>query len=227
MQPSLHVILMGASPQSWSSLDDGSAAPKSRSMRPKMRSRLISDETWERSTPTREQGDNVGRPPRVVVIMGPAGSGKTTVGSKVAELAGAIFIDADAHHPPHNVAKMQRGEPLSDEDRQPWLEALAVLIAPAAGSGRKVLACSALKASYRATLGADDPAIHFVFLDVPQQELLRRLETRAAHFFDPRLLDTQLAILEAPGALSPHHFTVDGTQDVNELAQMIIQRLHW
>jgi gluconokinase len=137
----------------------------------------------------------------IVVLMGVSGSGKTTIGKLLAERAGAVFADADDYHPAANKAKMAAGTPLNDEDRQPWLEVLNGLLRGwyDAGTGG-VLACSALKARYRETLGAGMPAgaVSFVLLDGARELIAARLGSRPGHFFNPRLLESQLATLEKP-----------------------------
>lgn len=167
-------------------------------------------------------GDNVGPVARAVVVMGPAGAGKTTVGRALAAHAGAHFVDADAHHPAANIDKMRRGLPLSDEDRRPWLDRLQQVLHPPHSEERVVLACSALKQSYRATLSQDDPSVLFACLVVPHQELERRLASRGGHFFDPSLLPTQLATFEVPVGC-----TFDGTLSCEQLVLAIASRAHW
>ena len=146
--------------------------------------------------------------------MGVAGAGKTTVGRELAEAIGWEFHDADDFHSAENIAKMHRGEGLTDADRQPWLEALARLIATIVHEGRHaVLACSALKHAYRVMLtpdGIPPSAIRFVYLDVPSKELERRLEHRQ-HYAGPSLLASQLATLEKP----KDALWIDGTQPVS------------
>jgi gluconokinase len=135
----------------------------------------------------------------VVVLMGVAGCGKTTVGRELAGLLGWHFCDADNHHPSENREKMRRGLPLTEADRQPWLEALAALIAQWRDDGEEaVLACSALTARSREQLRAGDPELVFVHLRGPEALLRRRLAERAGHFFAPELLPSQLATLEPP-----------------------------
>lgn len=130
--------------------------------------------------------------------MGVSGSGKTTVGRLLARHLGWTFLDADDLHPPANVAKMQRGEPLSDADRAPWLDALAAALTERLQRGeRSVLACSALKQSYRDRLRVDE-RVRFVHLHADPELLRRRLTQRAGHFFAPGLLDSQLDTLEPP-----------------------------
>ena len=141
----------------------------------------------------------------VVVIMGVAGSGKTTVGGALAAAVGWRFVDADDLHAPESVAKMTRGEPLTDADRGPWLDRLraiveSVLAQPAGGPAGLVLACSALKASYRARLaGADaDGRVRFVYLAGTAELFRSRLTGRKGHFMKPAMLDSQISTLEVP-----------------------------
>ena len=169
-----------------------------------------------------DAGDNVGPITRAVVIMGPAGVGKTTVGRALAQHSGATFVDADAYHPAANVDKMRRGEPLTDEDRKPWLHQLTQILHPPGGGARVVLACSALKESYRSNLSQGDPRIFFACLLVPQKELGRRLASRSGHFFDASLLQTQLDALEEPMGC-----TFDGTLSCEELVSVIAARARW
>ncbi len=140
--------------------------------------------------------------PRVVIVMGVAGAGKTLVGSTLARTLGWSFYDADDYHSAENVAKMHHGIGLTDADRAPWLATLRDLIDHVIRDGRSaVLACSALKEAYRETLTpADAPAgtVRFVYLDVPADVLRERLEHRAHHYAPPELLGSQLATLEPP-----------------------------
>lgn len=135
----------------------------------------------------------------VIIVMGVAGAGKTTVGTALADALGWGFLDADDLHPPANVRKMARGEPLTDADREPWLEALRAAIAAALARGEsRVVACSALKAAYRTRLRGNEANVVFVHLDAPRAVLAQRLAHRAGHFAGPDLLGSQLATLEPP-----------------------------
>lgn len=140
--------------------------------------------------------------PRVIVVMGVSGVGKTTVGSALAASLGWRFDDADAFHPPANVEKMRHGIPLDDADRAPWLAAMRDhLAAHLRASSPVVLACSALRQSYRdALVPAAAPAgvIRFVHLEAPPEVLRERLATRSGHFMPASLLASQLATLEPP-----------------------------
>ena len=139
------------------------------------------------------------KPHFTLVVMGVAGSGKSTVGRIVAERTGADFADADDFHPPANRRKMESGEELDDADRQPWLEALRDHIRRTNEGGRTlVLACSALKRRYREVLREAGPQVAFVHLEGSRELLLERLAGRTGHFFPPELLDSQLATLERP-----------------------------
>jgi gluconokinase len=137
----------------------------------------------------------------IVVLMGVSGSGKTTIGTLLAERVGAVFADGDDYHPLANKQKMAAGYPLNDEDRQPWLEVLNRLLREWFAAGKSgVLACSALKASYRVTLQAEMPkgAVSFVLLEAPKEMLEARLLERKHEYMNPGLLDSQLATLEMP-----------------------------
>lgn len=156
---------------------------------------------------------------RVIVVMGVAGAGKTLVGSTLAKSLGWSFYDADDFHSPENVAKMHRGVGLTDADRAPWLATLRDLIDHVIRDGRNaVLACSALKETYRKSLTPDDaPAgtVRFVYLDVPMEVLRERLEHRAHHYAPPELLGSQLATLEPPRDA----IRLDGTLPPDEIVR--------
>ncbi len=134
----------------------------------------------------------------VIVICGVAGAGKTTIGQLLAQDLGWKFYDGDDFHPAANIDKMQRGIPLTDEDRQPWLKSLRRLIDRCLTAREDaVLACSALKCSYRERLRASDE-VQLVFLRGEYSLIADQLRQRRGHFFDPALLKTQLAELEEP-----------------------------
>ncbi|MCI4066255.1 gluconokinase [Micromonospora sp. R77] len=134
-----------------------------------------------------------------MILTGVSGSGKSVVGTAVAEALGLPFADGDAFHPQENVAKMSAGRPLTDADRWPWLDAIGTLIDQwrAAGQGG-VIACSALRRVYRGRLAAGRPEVVFAFLDVPQAVLAYRVANRPGHFMPASLLASQLAALEPP-----------------------------
>ena len=137
----------------------------------------------------------------IIVVMGVSGSGKTTIGKLLAEREGAVFADADDYHPIANKEKMHAGHPLNDEDRQPWLERLNVLLRDWHERGQSgVLACSALKESYRQTLSAHMPAgaVHFVLLEGSRELIAQRMQRRHHEFMNAKLLDSQFATLEQP-----------------------------
>jgi gluconokinase len=141
--------------------------------------------------------------------MGVSGSGKTTVGRRLAEELGWRFYDADDFHPPANVAKMAGGIPLNDADRQPWLESLRALIRDCLERGESaVLACSALKASYRDYLLLD-ARVKLVYLKGDPELIRRRLEKRSGHFMRTEMLESQFAALEEPGQES--HVDISAT----------------
>ncbi len=131
--------------------------------------------------------------------MGVTGCGKTTVGALLAKTCGWDFHDADDFHPAANVAKMKSGAPLTDEDRRPWLDRLNALIADSEQQGNNlVLACSALKQAYRDRLARGCTTARFVFLDGDIELIRARLLARRGHYMNPKLLDSQFAILERP-----------------------------
>src|SRR6478752_4721773 len=127
-----------------------------------------------------------------IIVMGVSGCGKTTIGDLVARALGVPFLDGDSLHPVENVAKMAAGTPLTDEDRWPWLARVGSELA-AAGSGGLVLACSALRRSYRDAIRAQAPDTVFLHLHGSKEVLGSRLEGRTGHFMPAGLLESQLA----------------------------------
>jgi gluconokinase len=139
--------------------------------------------------------------PTIIVLMGPAGAGKTTVGNLLAESLGWRFLEADVFHSAENIARMRRGVPLTDKDRAPWLRAIHDALRDARASGtRVVLACSALKEEYRRALIPDNATdeVRFVYLRAPETVLRERLEHRTGHYAGMELLASQLETLEEP-----------------------------
>jgi gluconokinase len=135
---------------------------------------------------------------RAILVMGVSGSGKTTFGTALAQELNWGFADADDYHPPSNVQKMARGEALTDADREPWLLRLHALIEQHLLENQPfVLACSALKASYRETLTANLEGVQVVFLNGSRELIAQRMNTRQ-HFMPPSLLESQLNTLEPP-----------------------------
>ena len=161
-------------------------------------------------------------PPRVLLLVGVAGSGKSTVGRALADAVGWAFEDADDHHDAASTAKMARGEGLTDADRGPWLDRLAALVAERVALGPPtVLACSALKAAYRDRLGAGRPDVAVAWLDVPRDEIAARLEARTGHYAGLGLLESQFAALEPP----TDALRLDGTRPVEALVAALRARL--
>jgi gluconokinase len=135
----------------------------------------------------------------VIVVMGVSGVGKTTVGMLLARALGAEFAEGDSYHPPANVEKMRSGTPLDDADRWPWLQILADEIDGWLAEDRAVvLACSALKRTYRDLLAHGRPTVRFVYLKGERELLQSRLDQRRGHYMPPTLLASQLAALEEP-----------------------------
>jgi gluconokinase len=132
-------------------------------------------------------------------VAGVSGSGKTTVGMLLAQRLGWPFADGDSFHSAANVAKMRAGQPLTNADRRPWLDAIAAWMDERIAAGQSaVVACSALRRAYRAVLLDGRPAARMVFLQVSHDEDAGRLTSRHGHFFPPKLLDSQFAALEMP-----------------------------
>jgi gluconokinase len=137
----------------------------------------------------------------IYVVMGVAGSGKTTIGASLARALRVPFVEGDDLHPPANVDRMAQGIPLTDEDRRPWLLAIAQRLHEAERSGSGiVVTCSALKRSYRDLLRSQGSAdTHFVYLRGNRPTIAERLAARRGHFMPASLLDSQFAALEEPG----------------------------
>lgn len=157
----------------------------------------------------------------VVIIMGPTGSGKTTIGTMLAAQLSWQFADADAFHPPANIEKMSRGIPLNDADRAPWLAAMRKAILEWLAAGKNVaLACSALKRAYREEL-SPDPEVRIVYLKGSYTLFAERIHHRHGHFAGEGILAGQFADLEEPDDA----ITVDASKSPEEIVVEIRQQL--
>lgn len=155
--------------------------------------------------------------------MGVSGSGKTTLGTALAKRLGCEFVDADDYHPPANREKMARGQPLNDDDRQPWLEILHRLLADHVREARPlVLACSALKQKYRDTLMQGMDGVALVYAHGSQDLIAERLRLRgSSHFMPVSLLDSQFETLEPP----TNAIEADIRRPTSELVPLIMEQL--
>jgi gluconokinase len=163
--------------------------------------------------------------PPILVVMGVAGAGKTTVCELIASGLGWRFVDGDDLHPQANIDKMRSGVPLTDADRAPWLEAIGDWIdGRAARSEPGVVACSALKRAYRDALRAGRPQVRIVYLRGSQSRIAERLAERSGHFWPARLLASQFADLEPPGA-DEDAIVVGVEQPPEAVAKAVIERL--
>lgn len=151
--------------------------------------------------------DDAATAPQFVIVMGVSGSGKTTLAEAIAQRMGWTFAEGDDFHPKANVEKMSKGEPLTDADRWPWLQAIGAWIDDREASGESaVITCSALKRTYRDLLREGRPGVTFCHVDVDQKVLENRLDKREGHYMPASLLPSQLADLEPlqpdePGAV--------------------------
>jgi gluconokinase len=161
----------------------------------------------------------------VLLLMGVSGSGKSTTGELLARRLGWPFRDADSFHPPANIEKMSRGTPLTDEDRRPWLAAIAAWIDERLARGeRGIVSCSALRKAYRDVLLADRKGVRLVFLRGDKPLIASRMAARLDHFMPPALLESQFATLEEPtNDERPLVVPIAGTPD--EVAELILGEL--
>lgn len=150
--------------------------------------------------------------------MGVSGCGKTLIGQKLSRKTGLPFYDGDDFHPPANVEKMRSGQPLNDRDRLPWLKILAGQISKMDKEGGGIIACSALKQSYRDILGSvPDADIEFIYLKGDQQLIASRLAKREAHYMPAELLNSQFQDLEEP----ENAFVIN----INKTPEMIVDEI--
>lgn len=153
----------------------------------------------------------------IIILMGVTGSGKTTVGKLLAAELGWSYYDADDFHSPANIEKMRRGVALDDADRQPWLETLRNLVRDCLEQKENcILACSALKQSYRDYLLLSDE-VRLVYLRGNYDLIERRLSDRSGHYMNPKLLRSQFEILEEPQG----HLTIDVSLPAGEIVKTI------
>ncbi|MDX1471200.1 MAG: gluconokinase [Flavobacteriaceae bacterium] len=159
--------------------------------------------------------------PFVIVIMGVSGSGKTTIGELLSQKLSLPFYDADDFHTEENVIKMSGGIPLTDDDRLPWLLKLAKQIKKWKKGSGAILACSALKESYRKILNEADQNIFWVYLYGKSEKIVERLENREGHFFGPEMIKSQFETLEVPD----YGIHINCHQNPETIAKLIIDKL--
>jgi carbohydrate kinase (thermoresistant glucokinase family) len=161
----------------------------------------------------------------ILVVMGVSGCGKSTIASMLAHRLGWIYEDGDWLHPQSNIEKMHHGEPLNDEDRWPWLHAIADWIDETRRPGNHgVVACSALKRAYRNILVGDRRDVRIVYLKGDRNLIARRIATRGDHFMPPALLDSQFKALEEPKA-DERPIVVSIAPHPREIVETIVQKL--
>ena len=158
----------------------------------------------------------------ILIVAGVSGCGKTTVGALLAGRLRWRFADADSFHPEANVAKMRAGIPLTDADREPWLQAITGWMDERIAANQSaVVTCSALKRAYRDRLLTGRPEATMVFLEVSRKMLEQRLMARTDHFFPEKLLDSQLAALEPPGQDERVQVVLSGDDPAQTAAKII------
>jgi carbohydrate kinase (thermoresistant glucokinase family) len=158
---------------------------------------------------------------RALVIMGVSGCGKSTTGKLLSDALKVPFFDADDFHPPENVLKMRNQEPLTDEDRSPWLQALQKLIDMQIADKGIILACSALKAQYRNVLTTNH-VLTFCYLKITAEEATSRLQQRSNHFMPAALVQSQFEALEEPSTA----IIIDGRKAPIEIVSEILKELN-
>jgi gluconokinase len=163
---------------------------------------------------------------KAVIVMGVSGSGKTTIAQALAARTGFIERDGDDYHPAANIEKMKAGIPLTDDDRLPWLHAIAEAIDHYAKNNTPVIiACSALKHAYRDILMHGRKDVRIVYLSGSAELIAQRLKHRSGHFMPPGLLNSQIAALEPPQP-DEHILTVDIAAPVDRIVDQIVAALH-
>ena len=161
--------------------------------------------------------------PQRMVLMGVSGSGKTAVGTALAERLGIRYLDGDNFHPASNVAKMSRGQPLTDADRWPWLTQIGRQLA--AAMSPTIIGCSALKRAYRSHIAHEAGApVLFIYLAGSREVIEARMKARKGHFMPAALLTSQFATLEPPGP-DENAITIDIDQPVEGVVDAIIAKL--
>jgi gluconokinase len=169
--------------------------------------------------------DSVAKMPCALIVMGVSGSGKTTIAEELAQRLNWSFEDGDRFHPASNVAKMSAGHPLTDEDRWPWLRAIADEIDRVCKAGaRAVIACSALKRAYRDILVHGRSDVRIIYLNGNQPLIAKRLAARKGHFMPSGLLESQFKTLEPPGP-TENPVTVSIDASVESIVDDIVRQL--
>ena len=159
----------------------------------------------------------------IYIVMGVSSSGKSVIGEMLAEKLDCAFYDADDFHPVENVKKMESGKPLNDEDRLPWLEKLRRVMMQWEQTGGAVLACSALKKSYRDMLNPSDIPTRFIYLKGSKEVIAKRMRNRSGHFMPESLLESQFQALEEP----QNAITVNIDQSPSDILKEIFEQLNF
>ena len=161
-----------------------------------------------------------------LIVMGVAGSGKTTIAEALAKRIEWPFRDGDSFHPASNVEKMRNGHPLTDEDRWPWLRAIAAEIDRTSAAGEHIIiTCSALKRAYRDVLIGKRRNVRLIYLKGSRELIGERLRARRGHFMPPQLLDSQFATLQEPGD-DENAIVVDVAPSVDAIVDSIVRQLN-